>query len=91
MALIKCKECETAVSQFAECCPHCGYPIKDAIVTPAADSMEVVVTDFDMSFGNMVGFLVKAAIAAIPAIIILTLIALALAAFLAGALMHKGL
>ncbi len=28
MALIKCPECGTDVSDLAEQCPHCAYPIK---------------------------------------------------------------
>lgn len=30
MALLKCPECGGMVSDKAKCCPHCGYPIKDA-------------------------------------------------------------
>lgn len=36
--------------------------------------MHVVVDDFNMPFGSMVGFLVKLALASIPALIILMLI-----------------
>lgn len=28
MTLIKCPECNTAVSNTAKTCPHCGYNIK---------------------------------------------------------------
>ncbi len=28
MALIKCQECEANISNQAENCPHCGFPIK---------------------------------------------------------------
>lgn len=28
MALIKCPDCNSDVSSYAETCPHCGYPIK---------------------------------------------------------------
>ena len=28
MALIKCPECGKEISDQAEFCPHCGYPIK---------------------------------------------------------------
>lgn len=45
----------------------------------------VVVTDFDMSFGNMVGFMIKAAIAAIPALFILGVIGTVVGVFLAAA------
>jgi hypothetical protein len=46
--------------------------------------MRVTVVDFDMSFGHLVMFFVKAAIAAIPAAIILFFLGLALAAVFAG-------
>lgn len=29
MALIKCPECRSTVSNKAEACPHCGLPLKD--------------------------------------------------------------
>jgi hypothetical protein len=47
----------------------------------------VVVVDFQMSFNSMVWFMVKAAIASIPALIILFLIGSVLAAFFGGALL----
>ena len=28
MALIKCPECKKEVSDKAEVCPHCGYPLR---------------------------------------------------------------
>ena len=28
MALINCKECHASVSDQANTCPHCGYPLK---------------------------------------------------------------
>lgn len=31
MALIKCPECDREISDKAEACPHCGYPIKAQI------------------------------------------------------------
>lgn len=31
MALIDCPECEKQVSDKAESCPYCGYPIKDTL------------------------------------------------------------
>jgi hypothetical protein len=51
-------------------------------VTPSAQP--IVVTDIHMPFPSMVVFLVKLAIAAIPAILILTLIAAVLGAILNG-------
>lgn len=29
MALVKCKECGQEVSDMAEACPHCGYPLTE--------------------------------------------------------------
>ena len=46
----------------------------------------VVVTDFDMPFGSLVGFMVKAAIAAIPAAIIIAIVYVFLA-MVAGSLL----
>ncbi len=31
MALIDCPECEDRVSNFAVACPHCGYPVSEAL------------------------------------------------------------
>ena len=31
MALIECPECHQQVSDVAEVCPHCGYPIKNHV------------------------------------------------------------
>lgn len=56
------------------------------IVEPPAkpERTRVVVTDFDMPFGSMVGFMVKSAIAAIPALLILTVMGLVFGAMFAG-------
>ena len=78
MALISCPECTHQVSDFASSCPSCGCPIRDSS-RPSGSGTAVVVSDFDMSFGKMVTFMVKASIAVIPAVIILFLIVFALA------------
>ena len=31
MALLKCPECDRQVSDRAQCCPKCGFPVKDII------------------------------------------------------------
>ncbi|HUP08083.1 MAG TPA: hypothetical protein VMU47_13070 [Caldimonas sp.] len=49
-----------------------------------AEEQQVVVVDIKMRFGSMVVFLVKLAIASIPAAIILFLIGLALTALFGG-------
>lgn len=48
------------------------------------EKQEVIVTDVQMPFGSMVVFMVKWAIAAIPAVIILFVIGVALAGILGG-------
>jgi hypothetical protein len=66
-------------------CPRCAERAVQAqqvaARSPAAASagtyvkpQEVVVVDFQMSFNSMVWFMVKAALASIPAIVILTVI-----------------
>lgn len=64
--LIECKECKGQLSDTAAFCPHCG-----AIAEDPVRSMPVEVFDVDMKFMTMIYFLVKVAVAAIPAVIIL--------------------
>lgn len=64
--LIECTECKGQVSDTAAFCPHCG-----AIPLDAARSMAVEVSNVDMKIGTMIWFLIKAALAAIPAVIVL--------------------
>ena len=71
MSLIACPDCNSKVSNSAPNCPQCGCPIKSRDLPTQADEMPVVVTDFDMSFLHIMGFMVKAALAAIPAMLIL--------------------
>lgn len=49
-----------------------------------ASGMEVVVKDIEMSFWSMVKFMIKWALAAIPAVFVLFIIASAFMAFFAG-------
>lgn len=58
-----------------------GY---DHSASGSSGPQDVVVRDIQMGFGSMVEFMVKWAIATIPALIILTLIGWAIAAFLLG-------
>src|SRR5207249_2960039 len=58
--------------------------------TDAEQKTRVVVADFDMPFGSMVSFMVKWAIAAIPALIILSVIGFFVMAFLAGVFGYHG-
>ena len=64
--LIECKECKGQLSDTAACCPQCG-----AIAEDPVRSMPVEVFDVDMKFMTMIYFLIKVAVAAIPAVIIL--------------------
>lgn len=75
MSLINCPECNQQRSTHARACPHCGFQN-----TP----MTVTVSDLDIGFGNLVGLLVKLALAAIPALIILVAIAAIVAGILGG-------
>lgn len=61
---IKCIKCGKAGFADNEICPYCNakYPLK------------AVIMDFDMRFTSMVLFMVKWAIASIPAFIILTIL-----------------
>lgn len=52
----------------------------------ASGPLPVVVLDLDMSFWSMVGFMVKWAIAAIPALVILVVIGILIAGFVGGML-----
>lgn len=56
------------------------YEARNAVEIPT----RVTVVDFDMSFGHLVMFFVKAAIAAIPAAIILFVLGIAVAAVFGG-------
>jgi uncharacterized membrane protein YdjX (TVP38/TMEM64 family) len=52
--------------------------------SPRPAVQRVVVTDLDISFGSMVGLILKATIAAIPALLILVALALGLGAIVGG-------
>ncbi len=54
--------------------------------TRSSDPLRVTVVDFDMSFGQLILFLVKAAIAAVPAVIILAFLSAILLGILGGIL-----
>lgn len=64
----RCKECSGRISPRASLCPHCGEPLS------ASRSLAVAVRDIEMPIGSMVNFMVKWAIASIPAIILIMLI-----------------
>lgn len=64
--LIECYECKLKVSDTAASCPHCG-----ALPADSERALAVVVTDLDMKFSTIFWFLIKAAFAAVPAVIVL--------------------
>lgn len=65
MALKPCGDCGKEISPYASFCPNCGRPGDGTYPMP------VDVRDVAMSFSSMVLIMVKAAIAAIPAMLIL--------------------
>lgn len=64
--LIDCYECKTRISDTAASCPHCG-----AITPITTGSLPVVVSDLDMKFSTIFWFLIKASVAAVPAVVVL--------------------
>lgn len=64
--LVECEECKGRVSDSAAACPHCG-----AIAGDRDRQFPVEVFNVDMKISTMIFFLIKAAVAAIPAVIIL--------------------
>ena len=64
--LIDCYECKAKVSDTAASCPHCG-----AIPEISTGSLPVVVSDLDMKFSTIFWFLIKASVAAVPAVVVL--------------------
>jgi hypothetical protein len=64
--LIDCFECKARISDTAASCPQCG-----AVPVDSSHSLPVVVSDLDMKFSTIFWFLIKAAFAAVPAVIVL--------------------
>lgn len=82
MNLVPCKDCDQKISARAHTCPHCGCPANPLI------KASVNVNNIDMEFGTMVTFMVKAAIAAIPAAIIIVVLG-GLTVALLGGMLHR--
>ena len=40
MALAKCPECDGKVSEYAQSCPHCGFPIASSFGSKKAEGEE---------------------------------------------------
>ena len=64
--LIECSECKAKISDTAASCPQCG-----AVPLDPNRSIAVEVTNVDMKIGTIIWFLIKVAVAAIPAVIVL--------------------
>jgi hypothetical protein len=64
--LIECFECKARISDTAASCPACG-----AVPPDSANAISVTVTDLDMKFSTIFWFLIKAAVAAVPAVVVL--------------------
>jgi hypothetical protein len=62
--LIDCYECKAKISDTAASCPRCG-----ALPEDSDRSLSVTVTDLDMRFMTIFWFMVKASVAAVPAVI----------------------
>ena len=80
-----CPNCHQANAENASKC-DCGYFFEgyEELKENNTVTQNVVVTDIKMSFSSMVEFMVKWAIASIPALIILFFIGMALAGLIAG-------
>lgn len=78
-----CQKChgrmDAPVTHVASLCNPAPAPVAPPTVTA------VRITDFDMPFVSMVGFMVKAAIAAVPALLILAFIGYLLSNIMTGA------
>lgn len=81
MDLVGCDDCGRDVSPRAAFCPGCG-------AVRASSPLRVSAVDVDIGFGNVVGLMLKIAIGAIPAAIILFTLGAMAWAVLTGAL-HK--
>jgi hypothetical protein len=83
----KCRFCHDEIEDAATVCPHCGkdlipgrrtvYPPEPAPIpeTEPVAIARVSVVDINMPFASMVGFMVKWALASIPAFLILAVFA----------------
>lgn len=66
IVLIECYECKARISDTAASCPHCG-----AIPLDPVRSLPVEVFNVDMKVSTMFMFFLKAAFAAVPAVIVI--------------------
>jgi hypothetical protein len=80
---MECPRCHTANENGATTCINCGLRLT-GIGPTKPHPQQVKIVDIEMRFWSMVVFLVKLAIAAIPAMIILSMIVAGLDLFVAG-------
>ena len=78
MALIKCPDCEGALSDGARLCPHCGWE-KGTYLDGKGKVRTVLphrisVADVDLPFWSIVKMTIKWAVASVPAVLLLALI-----------------
>lgn len=64
--LIECPECKARISDTAASCPQCG-----AVGVDTGRTLPVYVADLNMKFSTMFWFMIKAAVAAVPAVVVL--------------------
>jgi hypothetical protein len=91
MAEEKCPHCGATVGPYDQKCAACGKGLSGRALlgtSPVSAASETIarvsVVDINMPFGSMVSFMVKWAIAAIPAIIILAVLFSVVTGILAG-------
>lgn len=93
MATRPCPYCGKKILDTGTICPHChrdlstGDIAQIAVAAPApvvSNATRVSVVDINMPFGSMVVFMIKWAIAAIPAFIILAIMGVVISGLLAS-------
>ncbi|MCS4200726.1 hypothetical protein GGP93_002163 [Salinibacter ruber] len=87
MLLIECPESAQDVSEHAGPCPHCGHPFQQ---NDADTKAGVVLTDIDIGFNAWALILLKAGIAAVPVVVVASLLYFVLTALVAGGLLGLG-
>ena len=79
MALIKCPECTGTLSDGARLCPHCGWEKETYLdargKVRTVSPQRVALAAVQMSFWSIVKTTVKWAVASVPAVLLLVLIA----------------
>jgi len=95
MALIKCPDCEGALSDGARLCPHCGW--EKGTYLDAKGKVRTVlphrisVADVDLPFWSVVRVTIKWAVASGPAVLLLVLIVVLAVSFFTMGVEQLGL